>query len=377
MAGSVPAAGSVAIVAEPLKDMVGREVVEDLADRFAAEVTGFDRDGFVADLMAELPALELKPRIAAIARRIAAGLDSDYRLALAAVVEVARAEPPVGGFAAWPLCTFVEVFGVDDPEASLPAMEHLTRRASCEFAIRPFLRDHFDRAYAQLQTFTTHDDESVRRLASEGTRPRLPWGARVPRLMDDPQAGLALIEGLRHDPSETVRRSVANHLNDVAKDHPELVIDTARRWSAEDPPVDPALIKHALRTLVKRGEPGALEVLGFTTDAQVEIGSFTVEPTRVEMGDRIVLTADLTSTAGEAQHLVVDFVIHHVTGTGGSSPKVFKWATIDLLAGESITLTKRRQIIHASTRTYYSGEHRVELQVAGQVVAEAVFDVVV
>lgn len=357
--------------------MVDEAVVEDLATRFAAVFAAFDAASFVEDVVGALPQLELKERIALIARRIAAGLPSDYRTALGTVVAVAIAEPGVGGFAAWPLCTFVELFGVDDPEASLPAMEHLTKRASCEFAIRPFLRDHWDVAYVQLASFAGHEDERVRRLASEGTRPRLPWAARVPRLIDDPQPGIALITRLRRDPSEAVRRSVANHLNDVAKDHPDLVVAVARSWLAEQPAVDRKMMAHALRTLVKRGHAEALDVLGYAAEAAVEVAAFTVEPQRVEMGDRIVLTTTLRSTADTAQHLVVDFIIHHVTATGGTSSKVFKWTTIDLAPGDTVTLTKRRQIVHASTRTYFPGRHVVELQVAGVHLAATSFEVTV
>jgi 3-methyladenine DNA glycosylase AlkC len=362
-------------MAEPLKNMVDREVVEDIARRLVAVDPSFDATAFVADLLVQLPDLELKPRIEAIARRLAAGLPDDYRTALATVVAVAKAEPAIGGFAAWPLCTFVEVFGVDDPDASLPAMEHHTKRASCEFAIRPFLRDHWDRAYTQMIEFTDHEDEAVRRLPSEGTRPRLPWGAGVPRLKEDPGPGLALIERLRHDPSETVRRSVANHLNDISKDHPAVVVETITRWATEVPPVDAKLASHALRTLVKRGDAGALAALGFTTDAAVAVDRFAVSPAKVEMGDRIELEVKLRSTASESQRLVVDFVIHHRTSAGGLSPKVFKWTTLNLEPGEHAVITKRRPIQHASTRTYHAGRHLVELLVAGDVVAEGGFNV--
>lgn len=362
-------------MAEPLKDMVDRRVVEDIANRFARVDSRFDATGFTGDLMAALPELELKPRIEAIARRIAAGLPGDYRTALEAVVAVARAEPPIEGFAAWPLCTFVEVFGVDDPAISLPAMEHLTKRASCEFAIRPFLRDHWDAAYTQLVAFTESPDAAVRRLASEGTRPRLPWGMRVPQLIEDPGPGLALLARLRHDPSETVRRSVANHLNDVAKDHPELTVSTIRDWETADPGIDRAMISHALRSLVKAGDPGALETLGFTTEPSLELLGFSVMPHVAHMGDHITLEAQLRSTGAVDQRLVVDFIIHHVNASGGTSPKVFKWRTVTMAPGETLTLRKRRMIQQASTRTYRAGTHRVELQVAGTVMAEAAFDV--
>ncbi len=354
--------------------MVDREVVEDIAARVVAQAPEFDSTAFTTHLMATLPDLELKPRIAAIARRLRSGLADDWRQALKAVVAVARAEPLIGGFAAWPLCTFVELFGVADPETSLPAMEHLTKRASCEFAIRPFLRDHWDAAYSQMMEFTTHADESVRRLPSEGTRPRLPWGMGIPRLKRDPMPGLALIERLRHDPSETVRRSVANHLNDIAKDHPDIVVKTLRRWRRESK-TDPKMVSHALRTLVKNGDTGALGVLGFTTEAEVDVERFEVEPDSVEMGDHIELTASLRSTGDRSQRLVIDFVVHHVNASGATSPKVFKWTTLDLAAGETVALRKRRLIQQASTRTYRSGRHVVELQVAGSIAATTAFKV--
>jgi len=304
------------------------------------------------------------------------GLPDDYRAALAVIVAVARREPPIAGFAAWPLCTFVEIFGLSDPDASLAAMEHLTRRASCEFAIRPFLRDHWDAAYATMERFTEHADEAVRRLPSEGTRPQLPWGTRVARLTADPLPGLAILERLRHDPSPTVRRSVANHLNDIAKERPELVIETVRRWGDESA-TDPRMISHAMRTLVKQGSPEALAVLGFTTETAIAVARFVVEPSQVTLGDQIELWATMKSESAESQRLVVDFAVHHVTKSGALSAKVFKWATVALEPGETRTLTKRRVIRQASTRTYYPGIHRVELLVAGTAMAEDTFEVVI
>jgi 3-methyladenine DNA glycosylase AlkC len=272
------------------------------------------------------------------------------------------------------LATVVELFGPARPSAALDAMEHVTKRMSCEFAVRPFLRDHYDATYARLLEFTGHADERVRRLPSEGTRPRLPWGMNVQRLLDDPRPGLALLHRLRHDPSETVRRSVANHLNDVTKTHPDLVVATLATWM-EEPQTDPRMVAHALRTLVKRGQPGALGVLGFTTEPEVVVEHFDVTPAAVVMGEQITLAADLRSDAGGPQRLVVDFVVHHVNASGATSPKVFKWTAVDLGPGERRSLTKRRRIQQASTRTYRAGTHRVELQVGGQIVASAAFDV--
>jgi 3-methyladenine DNA glycosylase AlkC len=358
-----------------LKDSVDEGMVRNLAGRFAAVDDRFDARGFTARTVPQLDDLELKARIELIARELWRSLgDRDPAESLALLVQVARAEPPVEGWAAWPLATVVELFGPARPSEALDAMEHVTKRMSCEFAVRPFLRDHYDATYARLLEFTDHEDERVRRLPSEGTRPRLPWGMNVQRLLDDPRPGLALLHRLRHDPSETVRRSVANHLNDVAKTRPELVIETVATWM-DEPETDRRMVGHALRTLVKRGEPGALGVLGFTTEPQVVVERFDVSPATVEMGGHLNLAADLRSVAPGPQRLVVDFVVHHVNASGATSPKVFKWTTVDLGPGERRSLTKRRLIQQASTRTYRAGTHHVELQVGGRIAAASAFDV--
>lgn len=360
-----------------LKDSVDAAVVDELARRFAAVDARFDARSFTERTASQLDGLELKARMHLLASELWRALgDRDPAASLACLVDVARAEPPIGGWAAWPLATVVELFGPSCPSAALDAMEPVTKRMSCEFAVRPFLRDHYDATYARLLEFTGHDDERVRRLPSEGMRPRLPWGMTVQRLVDDPLPGLALLRRLRHDPSETVRRSVANHLNDVAKARPQLVVDTVADWMSE-PATDRRMIAHGLRTLVKRGEPGALGVLGFTTDPLVVVERFDVSPAVIEMGAHIALTAHLRSAAAGPQRLVVDFVVHHVNASGETSPKVFKWTAVDLAPDERCTLTKRRLIQQASTRTYRAGTHHVELQVSGRVVATAAFDVLV
>ena len=362
-------------MAAALKDSVDAGVIAELASRFQAIDERFDASGFVERTVPRLDALELKARMELIARELWRALgESEPAASMACVVAVARAEPPIGGWAAWPLATVVELFGPSSPSAALDALEHVTKRMSCEFAVRPLLRDHFDATYARLLELTDHDDERVRRLPSEGMRPRLPWGAGVPRLVADPHPGLAVLQRLRHDPSETVRRSVANHLNDVAKTHPQLVVDTLATWAAE-PETDRRLVAHGLRTLVKRGDPGALAVLGFSTEPQVVVERFDVAPAVVEMGTHLTLTAEVRSIASEPQRLVIDFVVHHVGASGATSPKVFKWTAIDLAPGERRTLTKRRLIQQASTRTYRAGDHPVELQIGGRVVAAAAFEV--
>lgn len=366
---------TVSPVPAALKDSVDGSVVDELARRFAAVDEGFDAEGFRQRTTLALDGLELKARMQLIARELWRAMgDRDPAAAMACLVEVARAEPAIDGWAAWPLASVVELFGSSCPAEALDAMEHVTKRMSCEFAVRPFLRDHFDITYARLLAFTDHDDERVRRLPSEGMRPRLPWGAGVQRLVDDPHPGLAVLQRLRHDPSETVRRSVANHLNDLARTNRQLVVDTLGTW-VQEPETDRRMVAHALRTLVKRGDLQALDILGFTTESAVIVERFDVSPAIVDMNMHIELTAHVVSTSPGPQRLVVDFVVHHVNASGATSPKVFKWTTVELAPGERRTLTKRRLVRQASTRTYRAGTHRVELQVAGHVVAATSFDI--
>lgn len=359
-------------MADPLKDQINAGLVETLAQRLGEQSTSFNRQAFLEEVAPRLGALELKDRINLIADAIATGLPLPYPEALDVVVAVA--DDDVDPWAAWPLCSFVERHGVDHPEESLAAMPELTKRWSCEFAIRPFLEQHLALTRSHLRAWTDDADEAVRRLASEGTRPFLPWGPRVAALIDDPQIGLELLDRLRLDPSESVRRSVANHLNDVAKLDADLVVAVLHRWMSDDPPPDHRMVRHSLRTLVKNGHRGALELLGFTTDPQIAVNLFECRPPTIDIDSTIELAAEIVSTAGSEQRLVVDFVIHHVNAAGATSAKVFKWTTIELEPGQATKIGKRRRIAHASTRTYHPGVHRIDLQIGGTVFGSTQFD---
>ena len=359
-------------MAAPLKDNVNSEVVALLAERATTVLPGFPRTQFIKRVTPQLDPLELKDRINLIADELAADLPDDYPTAVKAITAMSQSDE-VKEWSAWPLCSFVERHGVDHPVESLEAMETLTVSWTCEFAIRPFLAQHLELTRTYLRRWVQHQHESVRRLPSEGTRPLLPWGPKVPALTEDPMIGIELLTELRHDPSETVRRSVANHLNDVAKANPDLVISVLSGWTAETPPVDDRLVRHALRTLVKNGVPGALQLLGFTTEPEVTV-TFTTAPDTARLGDHLHLYATVASTGDRQQLLAVDFVIHHVNANGKTSPKVFKWTTVTLEPGEQVELTKRRLLQTASTRTYHSGHHIVEIKIAGQIMGTDRFE---
>lgn len=357
-------------MAEPLKDQIDAK----LLSRFSASVSEVDPGADIGQIEAcaeALDALELKDRINLIADALARALSGDRRSQLRSVVKLSQAG--FEGMAGWPIASFIERHCLCEPEEALTAMSRVTETFTCEFAVRPYLDQHLELTMKHVMAWTESESEHPRRLASEGTRPRLPWGPRVAALSQDPTIGLGVLDRLRHDGSDYVRRSVANHLNDIAKDHPDLVVRTANRWATETE-TDMSMIRHALRSLIKAGDAAAMEVLGFTSEPEVEVLDFEVTPPTVVLGESIELAAKLRSVAAVPQKLVVDFVIHHVLANGQTSAKVFKWATPTIDPGQILELQKTRKIATASTRRYHPGRHRVELQVAGASVASGVFD---
>jgi hypothetical protein len=214
----------------------------------------------------------------------------------------------------------------------------------------------------------------VRRLASEGSRPRLPWGMVLKPLIEDPSPTLPLLRALQDDPSEYVRRSVANHLNDIAKDHPARVVQWLAEHLPDAPPARQALLRHASRTLIKQGHPGVLQAWGLGTPLRGEV-AFALAPARVALGGALQMDVVLRSTQRRGtQPLVIDYAVHHVKANGSTSPKVFKGWRCELAPGQTLQLSKKHSMKPVTTRRYHAGEHRIELLVNGKPVAEAAFE---
>lgn len=359
------------------KDGVDATVVAFIADRVTNVWPDFNRAGFVQAATEPLETMELKARVHHIIAALRSYLPPAYPAALEVLLLVSRGwtldaeKANVSHFAAWPIIDFVGVHGTAPAhfDASMEALRRLTPLFSAEFAIRPFILADQERALEILRQWLTDIDEHVRRLISEGTRPRLPWGERLEAFVTDPDPVLRLLEPLRADPSEYVRRSVANNLNDIAKDHPERVVEVCGRWRAEEERPSRTrtqLVSRALRTLVKQGHPGALRVLGFDPDAAVEVSDFDLEDDRIRLGGAVQFEILLRSRSAQRERLVVDYAVHHVKKSGERTPKVFKLRTFDLDAGASATLTKAHSIRPISTRRYYAGRHAIELFVNGR-----------
>jgi hypothetical protein len=205
----------------------------------------------------------------------------------------------------------------------------------------------------------------VRRMVSEGTRPRLPWAARLRRFQEDPAPVIALLEALRDDPEEFVRRSVANNLNDIGKDHPDILIDVARRWMVDASPERRRLIRHALRSLVKQGHLQALDILGYGQAAAIEVARAGISPRRARKGEAVAIQFGIRSTSRRPQRILVDLRVHYAKANGKTSPKVFKLRALDLAAGETASFSKRLSLADLTTRKHHPGTHRIDALING------------
>ena len=377
--GKRPTAASLAVyarnMAEPplLKDLVDRDSIAGIGDAIARVDDRFDTSAFRAAVFDfSWDERALKQRIRHVAVCIDEALDGDYARKLQ-VLRSAAEDLPVTGIPVWCFNDFVEEYGVEFPDISLPALEQLTRLASSEFAVRPFIARYPGRMAKQMLEWAASDDAAVRRLASEGYRPRLPWGMGLPAIKSDPTPVLAVLVRLRNDPDEVVRRSVANNLNDISKDHPELVVSVLRQWGDSTPA---SLRKHALRTLLKKGHAGAMELLGFAKDVDVVIEGMTVSPPVGKVGESVHVEFQVCSVSDEPQSVMVDYAVVFQNASGTGSRKVFKGVTQELPGRDEIRFRRKISLQQMSTRRILPGAHTVEAQVNGVVLATAGFDVV-
>jgi 3-methyladenine DNA glycosylase AlkC len=373
-------------MAEPFKNWIDAALVATAATHLQRAWRGFPREAFEQQATRGLGKLELKQRVQQVAGAIAATLPDDFARACD-VVEATLAPPQpdfamatlqsgeagLAGWIVWPLTEFVALRGLAQPERALRCLHALTQRLTAEFAIRPFLVAHEALVLRTLHAWCGDPSMHVRRLVSEGSRPRLPWGIRLQRFVRDPSPTLPLLECLQDDASEYVRRSVANHLNDVAKDHPAVVADWLRRYLPDAPQQRVALLTHASRTLVKQGDRAVLAAFGLDAPLRGR-ASLSIEPTVVKIGGAVELVVELRSSAKTEQKLVVDYVVHRVLADGSTSPKVWKGWKLVLQPRETKGLRKRHSLQKVTVRTDRPGKHAVELLVNGRVVAGAAFE---
>ena len=371
-------------MADALKTFFSPHLVRTLAADVRRTHVHFPARAFVKQACNGLEDLELLDRGKHIARALAAHLPKPYPAAVDVLLrslgpEHATDELVGAGMAPFyylPHVLFVAEYGLDAFEVSMQAQYELTKRFSAESSIRAYIAKYPERTFDVLRDWARDRNPHVRRLVSEGTRLRLPWAMRVAWLDANPERVLELLELLKDDPTTLVRRSVANNLNDLGKVRPDLLARTCASWLRDASAERRALVEHALRSAVKRGDPEALRLLGYGTAASVALGRVLITPARVSIGDRVSIGFVVRSRARTAQDLLIDVAVHFVKSNGRTAPKVFKLTRVALKPKAVIELHTSVSLAVHTIRKPRPGRHAVDVIINGKPRRVGSFDVV-
>ncbi|MEM9389657.1 MAG: DNA alkylation repair protein [Bacteroidota bacterium] len=347
--------------------------IQKLGEKIKSTSSQFKVEPFEKDIFnSEWDSLELKGRMTHIALALGSHLPEEYERAIEVLSQIVH---EFEGFNGMVFPEFTRLFGLDHWLVSMNALELFTQYSSGEFAIRHFILQEERKTMNKMLEWSQHSNHHVRRLSSEGCRPRLPWAMALPNFKKDPGLVLSILENLKADESEYVRKSVANNLNDITKDNPDSVIDLCKKWKTRDSRTA-LIIKHGLRSLVKAGNPMALKLLGFNA-ADVDIRNFKISPETLQLGEEVTLEFDIHNQGKGVANLHIDYIMHFKKANGTNTPKVFKLSTIKLEPGQKEKLSKAHKIYAITTRKYYPGKQIVEIQINGKALAKESFDLTI
>ncbi|MBC3539303.1 DNA alkylation repair protein [Rufibacter sediminis] len=353
-----------------LKDVYSPEFFHRFAEVVQKVVPTFEKAEFLNQIFADgWETKELKARMRHTAQVLHHFLPGQYPAAVSLLLQIIRQlqdeQFPVQHVEFMFFPDYVELYGLEDLETSVPAMEQITQFISCEFAVRPFILAYPAQMMTQMLLWSTHEHAWVRRFASEGARPRLPWAMALPFLKRDPAPLLPILENLKADSSEFVRRSVANNLNDISKDNPDLVLHLLAKWKGHSKETD-WVVKHGSRTLLKQGHPEVLRYFGYEDDAPLEVKNFQVLTPAVALGKDLQFSFQLKNTAQVPQKVRLEYGVYYQKANQSLARKVFKISERVFAPAEECTISRRQSFRPITTRRYYPGAHRVSLIVNGQ-----------
>ncbi len=361
-----------------MKNVFNLALIELTAQQIAKHYCDFDAQGFIALASEQLEQRELKDRANQICLGFKQFLPADYQEAVSALLntlapvddnqdigDLNASETGLAGWIIMPMTQFIGERGQEHLELSMEALRLLTKRFSSEFGIRYFLLAQPEASLQIMTSWLSDPCRHVRRLVSEGSRPLLPWAMQLPEFKRNPEPVITLLEQLKDDESEYVRRSVANNLNDISKDHPDLVADIAHSWLQHADKNRTKLVKHACRTLIKQGHGKTLAAFGYQ-DASTLDANLILSQSSVKFGDYQMLTCTLKNPEAYSHKVLLDYVIYHQKANGKLTAKVFKWKELELKAGQSVKLEKKHAFVPISTRKYYPGEHACAIQINGK-----------
>jgi 3-methyladenine DNA glycosylase AlkC len=357
-------------MASLLKDLFNSEFLQRLALLCQQYCPAFNSKQFVDQVQGtDWGSLELKARIRRISQSLAISLNLPYPDAIAVLTPVSSHFSGVQGFI---FADYVEVYGLEDPDSSFAALAHFTCFSTGEFAIRPFFQRYPEQTLAQMKVWASSDNVHLRRLASEGARPRLPWGMALKAYKKDPTPLLPILEQLKADAEPYVQRSVANHLNDISKDHPDLVLDLAEQWLGQHQVTD-WIIKHALRGLLKQAHPRALALFGLQQlPLQVQLEMLNA---RVSAQQPLSFRILLAGPADLQAKLRLEYKIGYRKKSGQLNYKVFQLSN-KVWTGQTLSFERRQSFIDLTTRTHYPGQHHLQIMLNGHCYAESFFELI-
>ncbi len=352
-----------------LRNVYNQDVVQQLAQRIKKKNPLFDENGFCISINSQLDALNFGDRSKLIRENLKAFLPNDFVKAANILVDSLGPELVIepgktdwDGFINVSLAEFIADNGVDHYDLSMKALYEMTKRCSSENAIRTFIRKYPEKTLALLKKWIKDENVHVRRLVSEGTRPRLPLCSPLRMFQKDPRPVIELLELLKDDPELYVRRSVANNLNDIAKDNPDIVVHTLKQWNINASKERKWIIRHALRTLFKKENKAALEFMGFHKPSIADI-VLSLDKQKIMIGETAFFAVTFTSL--KQQKLMIDYVIHYIKANGKHADKVFKLSIKNAKQGEIITLKTKHSFKQMTTRKHYPGRHIIEVMVNG------------
>jgi len=352
------------------KDQYNARFFEQLTQHIKTVEPNFNTAAFLKDIYdSTWNDRELKERMRHISITLAKHLQGDYATQLQTILQLVETiqnsnfERHSIEFLIFP--DFVEVYGLDHFDISVHAMERITPLESCEFAVRPFIKAYPQKMDAQMQQWSQHKHPQVRRLSTEGYRPRLPWGMGIPFLKKDPTPVLAILEQLKEDPAETVRRSVANNLNDISKDHPETVVTLAKQWKGQSPELD-WVVKHACRTLLKQGHPEVMQLFGFGDIKHINIHHFNIHTPKVKLGEDLQFSFTLENSSKKDSLIRLEYGIYFMKANGSLAKKVFKISEKNYAKQSHTAITRKQAFKLITTRKLYKGTHKVALIINGK-----------
>ena len=359
-----------------IKDMYSPAFYKRFATILQEVIPGFQQQQFMeAVLTPAFTNMEWKQRMKHTTQALHTVMPASFPKAVPMIEKIIKVLRKSGvtdnGLAYIFFADYIETYGINHVEAAIKALEFVTQFVSCEFAVRPFIIRYPERMMQQMLQWSQHKNEWVRRLASEGSRPRLPWGMALPALKKDPSPVLPILESLKQDPSETVRRSVANNLNDIAKDNPEVVLRLAKSWQGISKEID-AIIKHGSRTLLKQGHAEILQHFGLDS-AGITVKGFKILTPKVSIGDYVEFSLQLQNTTQQPQKIRLEYGIHYLRANGTLSKKVFKISERMYAAGEQCAIVKKHSFRIITTKVYYTGKQGISVIVNGAEKANGLF----